>query len=110
MSKEKTITFAVEGPDWEHEVPIDPTMFEDERSQLFEAATKGLEQQMKVGAHLNVGAIILVRKARTKKEAMVNAYICLSNIGQYELAESLRLNFKKKTGQDLAADTLGYSF
>jgi hypothetical protein len=34
-----------------------------------------------------------------KKEAMVNAYICLVNVGQYQLAEELRANFKKETGR-----------
>ncbi len=111
MSKEKTTTFYVEGPDWEHTVSLDPTIFEDERSQLFEAATLAVEKQMKAAELLNVGAIILVRKSKAaKKEAMVNAYICLSNAGQYALAENLRNNFKKESGQDLALDENGYSY
>ena len=47
MSKTKMMTFYVEGPDWEHKISIDPTLFEDERSQLFEAATLAIEIQIK---------------------------------------------------------------
>jgi hypothetical protein len=31
-------------------------------------------------------------------------------VGQYELAEDLRKNFKESTKQDLADDTMGYTF
>jgi len=111
MSKEKTISFFVEGPNWEHTVSLDPTIFDDERSQLFEAATLAIEKQMKKDDDLNLGACILVRKSKAaKKEAMVNAYLCLVNVGQYQLAEDLRKNFKESTKQDLADDTMGYTF
>jgi len=111
MSKAKLMSFYVEGPDWEHSVSIDPAIFDDERSQLFEAAAQAVEKQMKTSDVLNVGAVILVRKSKTaKKEAMVNAYLCLVNVGQYKLAEDLRKNFKKESGQDLATDHLGYSY
>jgi len=111
MKKEKTTTFHVEGPDWEHVVALDTSLFDDERAQLFEAATLGIEKQMKNTETLNLGAIILVKKSKAaKKEAMVNAYICLVNAGQYVLAENLRENFKKQSGQDLALDTQGYSY
>ncbi len=111
MSKPKLMNFYVEGPDWEHPVSLDPTVFEDERSQLFEAATLGVEKQLKSADVFNVGAVILVKKSKTaKKEALVNAYLCLVNIGQYVLAEELRKSFKKESGQDLAADQQGYSY
>lgn len=111
MKKEKLTTYYVEGPDWEHTVSIDHEIFETESEQLFEAATRALEMQITSTKTFNVGAVILVRKSKTaKKEAMVNAYICLCNMGNYKLAESLRTNFKKETGQDLAADENGYSF
>ena len=111
MSKTKMMTFYVEGPDWGHNVSLDPTLFDDERSQLFEAATLAIEKQMKEGEELNLGALLLVRKSKNaKKEAMVNAYLCLVNVGQYQLAEELRANFKKETGNDLAADKMGYEF
>jgi len=41
---------------------------------------------------------------------MINAYLCLVNVGQYQLAEDLRANFKKETGNDLAEDKMGYEF
>ena len=113
MSKTKMMTFYVEGPDWEQNVSLDPTLFDDERSQLFEAASLAIEKQMKIPLEddedFNLGALLLVRKSKTaKKEAMVNAYICLVNVGQYQLAEELRANFKKETGNDLASDKTGY--
>lgn len=111
MKKEKLVTFYIEGPDWEHSVALDPAIFEQEREQLLEAATQALEKQIKVAETFNVGPVILVRKSKTaKKEALVNAYICLNNMGQYSLAEDLRKNFMKASGQDLAADEVGYSF
>lgn len=109
--KEKLLTFYVEGPDWLHTVEVDPVLFDDERSQLLEAATLAVEKQLALAETLNLGAIILVRKSKqAKKEAMVNAYLCLVNVGQYKLAESLRDSFKKQSGQDLAADENGYSY
>jgi hypothetical protein len=45
MSKPKAMTFYVEGPDWEQSVSVDPTVCEDERAQLFEAATRAVETQ-----------------------------------------------------------------
>jgi hypothetical protein len=111
MKKEKLTTYYVEGPDWEHTVSIDHEIFESEAEQLFEAATRAMETQLATAKTFNVGAVILVRKSKTaKKEAMVNAYICLCNMGNYKLAENLRTNFKKETGQDLATDEIGYSF
>ena len=111
MSKTKMLNFYVEGPDWQHSVSVDPNLFDDERSQLFEAASLAIEKQMKESDELNLGAIILVRKSKTaKKEAMVNGYLCLINVGQYKLAEDLRANFKKETGEDLEEDKMGYEF
>jgi len=111
MSKTKMLSFYVEGPDWVHNVSIDPELFDDERSQIFEAATLAVEKQMKESDELNIGAILLVRKSKAaKKEAMVNAFLCLVNIGQYVLAENLRENFKKSSGQDLSQDKNGYSY
>ena len=105
------LSFYVEGPDWGHNVSIDPELFDDERAQMFEAATLAIEKQMKESDELNLGAILLVRKSKAaKKEAMVNAFLCLVNIGQYVLAENLRENFKKSSGQDLSEDKNGYSY
>jgi len=111
MSKTKMLSFYVEGPDWGHNVSIDPELFDDERAQMFEAATLAVEKQMKESDELNLGPILLVRKSKAaKKEAMVNAFLCLVNIGQYVLAENLRENFKKSSGQDLSQDKNGYSY
>lgn len=125
------MNFYVEGPDWEQSVSIDPELFENERDQLIEAGTLAIEKQIRatpskeggtLGAEkktltiqdtevFNLGAILLVKKSKTaKKEAMVNAYICLINAGQYKLAEMLRVDFKKASGQDLAQDTNGVSY
>lgn len=112
MKKLKAQSYHVEGPDWAHVVSVNPEIFDDERSQLFEAASLGVEKQLKEAQVLNLGAIILVKKSKTaKKEAMVNAYLCLVNVGQYALAENLRASFKQQSGgQDLATDTNGYSY
>ena len=114
MSKTKMMTFYVEGPDWEHKISIDPTLFEDERSQLFEAATLAIEiqiKELKQSEEFNLGPILLVKKSKTaKKEAFFNVYLCLVNAAQYKLAEEFRLSYKKSSGQDLADDTNGYSY
>jgi hypothetical protein len=111
MSKTKMLSFYVEGPDWGHTVFLNPELFDDERAQMFEAATLAIEKQMKESDELNLGPILLVRKSKSaKKEAMVNAFLCLVNIGQYVLAENLRENFKKSSGQDLSQDKNGYSY
>lgn len=110
MSKTKMVSFYTEGPDWSHTVSIDPEIFDDERAQLIEAASLGVQKQMKED-DFNLGAIVIVKKSKSsKKEALVNAYLCLVNLGQYELAENLRKNFKKSSGQDLAEDKNGYSY
>jgi hypothetical protein len=110
MNKTKMMSFYVEGPDWGHSVSIDPELFFDERSQIIEAATAGVEKQIDAD-EFNLGAIVIVKKNKTvKKEALVNAYLCLVNIGKYKMAEDLRANFKKSSGQDLAEDKNGYSF
>lgn len=111
MTKEQKVTYHVEGPDWTTDVELDLEIFETEKDQIFEAATRAIEFLMKDKDELNIGAIILVKKHRSTKEAMVNAYICLSNAGKYKLAEELRENFKKTSGgQDLALDDTGYSY
>jgi hypothetical protein len=110
-NKTKIMSFYVEGPDWAHSVSLDPELFDDERAQLFEAASLALEKQIKENEDMNLGAIIIVKKSKAaKKEAFVNAYLCLVNIGHYKLAEELRTNFKKESGNDLAEDKMGYSF
>lgn len=114
MSKTKMMSFYVEGPDWEHKVSLNPELFDDERSQMFEAATLGIETQMrtlKESEELNLGPIVLVRKGKnSKKEAFVNVYLCLVNTGQYKLAEEFRTTYKTSSGQDLAEDSTGYSY
>lgn len=110
MTKEKKITYSVEGPDWKTEIELDTEIFEAEGEQLFEAGTKALEKLIAENDQLNIGTILLIKKHRSTKEAMVNAYICLNNAAQYKLAETLRENFKKQSGQDLALDENGYSY
>lgn len=111
MSKIKTMNFYVEGPDWAQTVSIDSELLETERDRLIEAATLAVEKQIKETESLNLGAILLVRRSKTaKKEAMVNSYLCLVNAGHYKLAENLRVDFKKSSGQDLAQDTNGFSY
>lgn len=105
------LSFYVEGPDWSHSVSLDPELFDDERAQLFEAASLAVEKELKDSDDVNIGALIIVKKSKSaKKEALVNAYLCLVNVGYYKLAEDLRANFKKETGNDLAEDKMGYSF
>ncbi len=110
-NKTKTMNFYVEGPDWVQNVSVDPELLESERDRLIEAATLGIEKQIEKAESLNIGAILLVKRSKTsKKEAMVNAYLCLVNAGHYKLAETLREDFKKNSGQDLAQDTNGFSY
>lgn len=109
MTKKK-VTFYVEGVDWTQEIDVDVEIFESPRELYLEAASRGLEEQMKV-QKLNLGPVILVRKKGGKKEALVNSFMCLNNISQYELAQELRAAYMKKSdGQDLALDEQGYSF
>ena len=110
MTKEKKITYKVEGPDWDTEVELDTEIHETEAEQLFEAGTRAIESMIKENDNLNIGAILLVKRPKSSKEAMVNSYICLNNAAQYQLAEVLRENFKKSSGQDLALDEQGYSY
>jgi hypothetical protein len=113
MESEKTtnVTFYVEGPDWTEEVAVDVDIFEDEASQLFEAGTKAIEKRVKENPELNVGALLLVKKGKkTNREAMVNAYICLNNASQYDLAQKLKKNFLDASGQDLSLDKDGYTY
>jgi hypothetical protein len=111
MSKTKTMNFYVEGPDWTQTVSLDPEFLTIERDRLIEAATLGIEKQIKNSEEMNLGAILLVRRSKTaKKEAMVNSYLCLVNAGHYKLAETLRKDFKKSSGQDLAEDKNGFSY
>lgn len=109
-SKTKTLTFYVEGPDWGQTVQVNPEAFDTEDAQLFEAATRAIEQELKSPDTFNIGALLIVKKSkRAKTESLVNSYICLNNAAQYELAEDLRKNFKEKTGQDIATDESGIS-
>lgn len=113
MNKMKQTAFAtyyIEGPDWERSVEIDTEVFDTPASQLFEAASQAIEKEIIESDNFNLGAILIVRKSKKQeKEMLVNAYICLNNVGKYELAENLRKNFKAETGQDLAVDEIGYS-
>lgn len=104
-SKTKTVSYYVEGPDWDQNVTLDINAFDTENAQLFEAGTRAIEQEMKKTDNFNIGALLLVKKnKKSKTEKLVNAYVCLNNAAQYELAEDLRKNFKAQTGQDLAID------
>jgi hypothetical protein len=61
-------------------------------------------------AELDLGPLVIVKKERSKKEALVNSFICLNNISKYKLAEELRVNYLEKSGgQDLAVDEEGYT-
>lgn len=107
-SKTKTVTYYVEGPDWEHAVNVDPEIFDTENSQIFEAAAQAIEKEMKSPDNFNIGALLIVKKSKkSQKEKLVNAYIALNNAAQYTVAEDLRKNFLKQTGQDLAKDEGG---
>jgi len=110
MIKEKKITYRVEGPDWNTEVDLDPEIFESETQQLFEAGTQAIENMLSTNENLNIGAIILIKRQKSTREAMVNSYICLNNAGKFSVAERLRETFKKASGQDLALDEDGYSY
>jgi hypothetical protein len=110
MTKPKKVIYQVEGHDWATDVEIDTDIFEGEKEQLFEAGTRAIEFEMKDREELNIGAILCVKRKRSKKEAFVNSYICLNNAGQYKLAEILKDSFKKQSGQDLSLDTIGYSY
>lgn len=110
MTKQTKAIFHVEGPDWRTTVELDSNIFESEPEQLFEAGTRAVEYVMSEKEETNIGAILLIKKNKSVKEAMVNSYICLNNAGQYKLAEELRTNFKKQSGQDLALDQTGYSY
>lgn len=109
-SKTKTITYYVEGPDWEQTVSLDTEIFETEEEQIFEAASRAIEKEMSTSENFNLGPIIIVKKSKkAQKEILVNSYICLNNVGQQRLAEDLRKNFMKSTGQDLSKDEHGYT-
>jgi hypothetical protein len=109
-SKTKTITYYVEGPDWSQSVSLDTEIFETEEEQIFEAASRAIEKEITTSENFNLGAIIIVKKSKkAQKEILVNSYICLNNVGHQRLAEDLRKNFMKQTGQDLAKDENGYT-
>lgn len=99
------VSYYVEGPDWSQNVSLDSDAFDTENVQIIEAGTRAIEQEMKKTENFNIGALLIVKKGKkVKGEKLVNAYICLNNAAQYELAEDLRKNFKAQTGQDLAID------
>jgi len=104
-SKTKMVSYYVEGPDWNQNISLDSDAFDTENVQIIEAGTRAIEQEMKKTENFNIGALLIVKKGKkVKGEKLVNAYICLNNAAQYELAEDLRKNFKAQTGQDLAID------
>jgi hypothetical protein len=111
MSKQTdVITYYIEGPDWERSVEVDTDIFDTQPAQLFEAASRAIEEEIKASDKFNLGAILIVRKTKkAQNEALVNAYICLNNISEPELAEDLRKNFKAQSGHDLAIDEIGYT-
>lgn len=108
-AKEKTATYYIEGPDWSQTVSVDADIFDDESSQIFEAATKAIEKEIKKSdTNFNIGPLLIVKKSKkAKKEKLVSAYICLNNAALYNVAEDLRKNFKAQTGQDIALDDAG---
>lgn len=115
MTKEKKISYYVEGPNWDTNVVVDGEVFDDERSQLLEAGTLAIEKRIleEKGdeGDLQLSAVLTVKKSKkSTKEALVNSYICLINAGQYKIAENLRDTFKKETGNDLASDEKGFSY
>jgi hypothetical protein len=115
MTKEKKISYYVEGPNWETNVYVDGEIHDDERSQLLEAGTLAIEKRIleekKEEGDLQVSAVLTVKKnKKSTKEALVNTYICLVNAGHYKIAENLRETFKKETGNDLASDEKGFSY
>lgn len=113
MKNKNESVFYVSGPDWDVVVNVDVEVNEGEREQLLEAGTIAIERKLSVNkdADVNFGPILLVKKGKkTSREAMVNTYHCLTNAAKYNLAEDLRVNYKKDTGNDLALDEKGYSY
>lgn len=109
-SKTKTVSYYVEGPNWAQTVELDTEIFDTEACQIFEAGTRAIEQELKKSDDLDLGPFLLVKKTKkAKTELFVNTYICLNNSGHYKLAEELRSNYKKESGEDLAQDEQGYS-
>lgn len=105
--------FTVEGLNWTHAVTVDTSIFETDRDQYIEAGSRGIEEQLTILKEdkLNLGPVIIVKKGKSKKEALVNTFICLNNVSQFELAQLLRKNFMAQSnGQDLAFDEIGFSF
>jgi hypothetical protein len=111
MKKQETPKiYYVEGPDWERTVELDATVFKTRSAQLIEAASRAIETEMKKRDNFNLGGVVIVKDTRSSnREVLVNAYLCLNNVAQYALARKLREKFKTQTGQDLAADRVGYS-
>jgi len=111
MSKQTGMaTYYVEGPNWSRKVDIDTEVFDTFEAQLFEAGSQAVEKEMGESDNFDLGAILIIKKnKKSAKELLVNAYICLNNVGKFQLAETLRKNFKEQTGQDLAVDEIGYS-
>jgi hypothetical protein len=108
---EQQPNFNVEGLDWIFDLDIDESIFVTPGEQYIEAASRGIEMQISTNEKLNLGPMIIVKKRGSKKEALVNSYICLNNVSQYALAETLRESYKKQSGgQDLAVDDIGFSF
>ena len=111
MSKPKLMNFYVEGPDWNCSVLVDPKILSTERDRLIEAGTLAIEKQLKTAKSIKLGVVLIVKRSKSaKKEALVSTYICLINVGQYKTAENLRADYKKSSGDDLADDTMGYSY
>lgn len=109
-SKTKTISYYVEGPNWAQTVELDIEIFDTPPSQIFEAGARAIEQEIEKSDNFNLGAVLIVKKnKKAKAELLVNSYICLINAAQYKLAEELRANYKKESGQDLAKDEQGFS-
>lgn len=109
----KAKTFIVEGPNWKTEVSVE-VEDHDDRSIIFEAATRGMEKQLNEledNNSFDIGPIVILREKGKKKtsEKFVNAYICLNNCGMYKMAEGLRSNYKNATGNDLSLDSDGIS-
>ena len=62
------MSFYVEGPNWVQNVSVDSELLDNERDQLIEAGTLAIEKQVREAEELDLGAVLLVKRAKTSKK------------------------------------------
>lgn len=105
--KAKTLkTVVVKCFDWQDEIEVDSSVFDD---VLMEGATRAVEKR-KALEGFKVAVVIECWEKQYAKNAdkhfVYNTYFVLINAGIYEKAEILRLNFLKLHGIDLQKESL----